>query len=819
MQLSEDQYSQTEHLKSSVPTTKPPVVSIALISATTLGYEVLLTRLFSILQWHHFAYMAISIALLGFGASGTFLALKKEQSESFGVAYLTNLLLFGIVALPCFLFAQGFAVHPEQLLWQPSRLLGVSLVYLLLALPFFFAANALGLSLMHFREAETRVYAADLVGAGLGSAGIIAILYVLFPMQALKLLTVLGFASVTIGALELRSSRRTRIASLLLVGITSVLITLLPENWTRLAMSPFKSLPQQLNIMDSAVEVERSSPLGLVTVVRSPSVPFRHAPGLSLHSVEPIPEQRAVFFDGDGLSPIDAGGDKTTSAYLDQLTSALPYHMKHPGNVVVLGAGGGSLVRQALYHEANNITAVELNHQIVDLIHTDYRDFTNDLYRLPQVNVKIDEARGFLADGTQRFDLIQVEQLDSFVASSAGLHALSENYLYTVEAFESYLARLNAGGYLVINRWIKLPPRDTLKLVATVVEALRRSGVTDPAAQLLLIRGWQTSTLLIKNGSLDHSEITAAKNFTNARAFDIAYYKGMPSEQANRFNVLPRAYYYEATQALTGSGAKNYLREYKFNIEPATDNKPYFSYFFKWRTLPEIVSLVGRGGVPLLESAYLVLIATLAQAICISVLLILLPLKKRMRSGDVHSGRMAGYFAALGFAFFFIEIAFIQKFVLFLHHPVLSVATILSGFLVFAGLGSLLAGSLRRRFDIHHIQSGAILWIITIGILFSLLAPELVFKPLAAAALPFKLVVSLLITALLATPMGMPFPLAIARLGKRAPNLIPVAWAINGCASVISAVLATVLTIHFGFTVVLLLAYLLYLSTVLTFRF
>ncbi|MBT8125593.1 MAG: SAM-dependent methyltransferase, partial [Gammaproteobacteria bacterium] len=205
--------------------------------------------------------------------------------------------------------------------------------------------------------------------------------------------------------------------------------------------------------------------------------------------------------------------------------------------------------------------------------------------------------------------------------------------------------------------------------------------------------------------------------------------------------------------------------------------------------------------------------------VLISLVLIVLPLWKRMRTNSVHRGRMVGYFASLGFAFFFIEIAFIQKFLLFLHHPVLAVAVVLSGFLVFAGLGSYLAGRWQTNQDAHHLVVMAVITIGVLGVLYALVLPNLVFEPLTAAPMSVKLAVSLMLIGLLAIPMGMPFPLGLARLGERAKKQIPSAWAVNGCASVISAVLATVIAIHFGFTVVVSLAVVLYFLAAGLFKF
>ncbi len=796
-----------------------PSISVALISATALAYEVLLTRLFSIVQWHHFAYMVISIALLGFGASGTFLALKAGLIERFTGVYVTNITLFGLTMLPCFLLAQQFAVHPEQLLWEPMQMLRVTAVYLLLALPFFFVANAIGLALMRLRRAVPQVYAADLIGAGLGSIGIVALLYLLFPVNVLKGLSMLGLIAAVIAALELRVGRTGKVTTFVIASVLPLALFVLPATWFELAISPYKSLSQQLNVIGAQVETTRSSPLGLLHVVASPAVPFRQAPGLSLNAAAEVPEQRGVFIDGDSLTPIDLGGEPEQFAYLDDLTSALPYHLNRPEDVVVLGAGGGGLVRQALYYDTPSVTAVELDPHVVELTREKYREFSGGFYDLDAVVVNVQEARGFLAGNPNRYDLIQVALIDSFAASSAGLYALNESYLYTVEALSEYYAQLSDGGVLAISRWIRLPPRDTLKLFATAVQSLRRVGVKDPAERLLLIRSWQTSTLLIKKGRFTQNEIASARDFCEERSFDLAYYAGMPESLANRFNVLPQPFLYRGAQALLSKASGRYMADYKFNIEPATDDRPYFFYFFKWKTLPEIISLRGRGGVPLLESGYLILMATLVQAVLISIVLIVLPLWKRMRVTGVRRGRMTAYFAALGFAFFFVEIAFIQKFMLFLHHPVLAVAAVLTGFLVFAGIGSYIAGRWQNRADTHKMVITAVGVIGVLGLIYTLVLPDLIFEPLIGVPTPVKLAVSMVLIALLATPMGMPFPLGLARLGEYAEKLIPSAWAINGCASVISAVLATLLAIHFGFTIVVLLAATLYLLAAAMFKF
>ncbi len=676
-----------------------PGVSVALISAAALAYEVLLMRLFSIIQWHHFAYMIISLALLGYGASGTFITLAGPfLLRRFNRSYWLCLALFGLSAVACYLLAQRLPFNAEEVLWdwrQPLRLLAL---YLLLALPFFFAACGLALALTRYGKDVSRIYAADLLGAGAGSLGIVLLLFGVVPGTALKFIGALGPLSAFVATRELRMAQR-RWPVMALLG--AALLIALPGTWLELQISPYKGLPQTLRITGTRVIAERSSPLGLLTVVDSPRIPLRHAPGLSLLASAPIPAQLGLFTDADSMTAINQNPRQQRLDYLEALTSALPYYLAEPKHVLVLGAGGGTEVQQALNHGVPRVDAVELNPQVIELVRDDFGDYAGRLYERDGVQVHIADARGFIRESRERYDLIQISLLDAYGASSAGLYALNESYIYTVEALRDYLKRLTPGGCLAISRWIKLPPRDSLKLFATAVRTLRENGVAAPAQQLALIRGWQTSTLLVKNTPFTAREIAKMRDFCKARAFDVAWYPGMTEAEANRFNILEQPYFFRAATALSGSDAADFMARYKFYITPATDDRPYFFHFFKWEILPEILALRGQGGLPLLEAGYLVMVATLLQAIVFSSLFILLPLWMLRRvtpapPSEIRPIRIVLYFFAIGLAFLFIEIAFIQKFILFLHHPLYAVATVLTAFLVFAGLGSAALSRLRE---------------------------------------------------------------------------------------------------------------------------
>ncbi|MFB3087136.1 MAG: SAM-dependent methyltransferase [Acidiferrobacterales bacterium] len=796
-------------------------LSISLLSAAAIGYEILLMRLLSIIQWYHFAYMIISLALLGYGVSGTVLALgKRWLAPRFAAVYVASATLSGIAMIVCFALAQRIPFNALEVVWDPRQLPYLAAIYLLFFIPFFFAASCIALSFVHYKELISRIYFADLLGAGVGAAGIILALFLFRPEACLKLLAVIALAAAVVGGLD-RALRLPRWVVPALGGGAAAVVFALPQSWIALQISPYKGLSQALQVMGTRVLGEYTNPLGLLTVVESPTIPFRYAPGLSLRTRHEPPPQLGVFTDGDALSAINRySGKREELSYLDDSTAALPYHLLQHPKVLVLGAGGGSDVLLARYHEARSIDAVELNPLMIDLVRNTYARFAGDVYGAEDVRVHVAEARGFVARSAERFDLIHVALLDSFAASSAGVHALSESYIYTVEAMQEYLAHLAPGGMLAITRWFRLPPRDSLKLFATAVAALEQAGVFKPGTRLALIRGWATSTLVVKNGALTQAEIASIRAFSRARSFDVAYYPGITASEANRFNVLDQPYLFEGATALLGTEREEYQRRYKFYIEPATDDNPHFFHFFKWRVLPELLMLHGRGGAPLIEWGYLILIVTIVQAVIAGSVLIVLPLWVAKHPWPVALGvRMGFYFFALGLAFIFIEIAFIQKFMLFLSHPLYAVAVVLSGFLVFAGLGS---GYSRRL--VHRMQATAwspvavaVTGIVAIATAYLFLLPAM-SHVLVGLPDTLRVLLAFALLAPLAFCMGMPFPLGLDKVAARAPDFIPWAWGINGFASVLSATLATLIAIELGFTVVVTVALVLYVLAALLIR-
>jgi SAM-dependent methyltransferase len=771
-------------------------IAIGLLAGAALAYQVLLFRLLAIIQWHPFAAMIISLALLGHGAAGTALALAgRRVLPRFHAAFAISASLFAIAVPACWAVAQRLPFNGLALVWSPAELVWLAGLFLLLALPFFFAAACFGLAFMHARERIGGLYAADLLGAGAGAAAATALLFLLAPEDALRVAAVAGAAAAALVPAP-------RAVRLVLPALAAASALSWPPSLLAPRITEFKGLPRTLAITGSAIESEHSSPYGLLTLVRNSTIPFRHAPGRSLAALSEVPPQVAVFTDGDGMTAMtEWDGRRESLAFLDETTAALPYHLLARPRVLVPGAGGGADVLQALYHGARSIDAVEINPAMLALLRERYRD--------PRIRWHAGEARGFVRADRHRYDLIKIAPLDSAGGSGAGVAAMTESYAYTVEALADYYARLAPGGLLAFTRWAEQPPRDGLKLFATAAAMLRRMDL-DPRERLVLIRGWQTVTLVVKRGVVTDVDIRSVRDFCDTRGFDPAWFRGIDAGEVNRRHRVPRPWLHQGAVALLGGDAAKFIADYKFDIVPASDDRPYFFHSFRWPLLPELVALRGQGGLTLLDTGYLVLAGTLALAVPLSLCLILTPLAAlgRPQRGATR-WRPAVYFLCLGLAFLAVEIACMQRYGLFVGQPLFATVAVIAGFLVFAGAGSLAASRIQRR---TRLPAFAFAGIVAMLVLQATVLPP---PPGIVESMGLRIATTLALIAPLAFLMGMPFPLGLARLAHQTPSLIPWAWGINGCASVLSALLAALLAVHVGFRAVLLIAAALYSAAAL----
>lgn len=806
------------------------VILLASTSASVLAYEILLMRLLSISQWHHFAYMAISMALLGFGAAGSLLFLFYNRIRRNLEEWLVG--LSGTAAISfslAFTLSQKVGLDPLQLVWQPDQWLKMFLTYLIMSAPFILAGGIIGIILTGAGEQAHRMYGVDLLGAGCGALAIVPILYLGSPWNILSALGYIMLLGASWCCFQIRHRKAGAMILLISAGIIAIVYIALPPVPK---IHDTKALPMTLSFPDARIEARTTGPLGVIHVVGSSLI--RHVPGMSLNfgldskgQVVDLPKQKAIFVDGDALSPIAKfTGDLDELDYLDFTTMALPYHVKHPKKVLVIGAGGGSDVLLGLLHHTPKIVALEANQQIADLMQRQFADFSGHLYSRSDVNLKVREARQFLHSTKERFDLIQLSLLDSFVTSAGGLHSASESYLYTKEALELYLSRLTDSGMLAITRWLKLPARDSLRIIATALSALKQMRLSGrPEEHLLFIRSWKTSTILVSKTPFTHDEIVHAARFCSDRSFDLGYYTGMKDEQANRYDVHKSPDYFIGASALCGPEAESFLNNYVFDVSATTDDRPYFSHFFRWDKAAFLFQQLRREWLPIIELGYVFILATLVQAALASAVLILLPLifLPRIYNGPnrigstLRPGEVLGtlvYFWLIGIAFMFLEMALLSKYTLLLSHPVYSVSVVLSTVLIFAGCGSL---SVRRFQAMGHWFLWIPVVVISLWVLFHVMAGDRLFN--WALSWPFgsRLALAFLLLSILSFFLGWPFPSGLRVIAKKFPGLVPWAWGINGCASVIGAVLGKCLAVSIGFKLLMLSACALYLLAIATF--
>ena len=794
--------------------------AIALVSACAIALELALMRYMLIAYWHHLYYLVISAALLGFGASGTFLSLARSWIQPrYRSACWLFALLFAVAATASFHVLSLIPLNMMHLAWNPGQIGYLLLQYVTLFVPFFFAACCLGTALTAKVCVIGRLYAANMIGSGLGAAAGIVLMY-LFAGEWLAV--VIG-AILFMGSALLAVNRRQLI--LTATGMFATLILLAVLSPPQQIVSQYKALSYYHQLGDARTLARRRGPLGRIDVISSDQIHL--LPGRSLTGTTPIPRQAAMVVDGDSVSAITAFTDPTELAAFDETTLALPYHLLERPATLIVGAGGGFDIGLALHHQCSKIIALELNSQVIDLMRSVLAEHAGDIYSRDTVEVVQAEARGFLRQRSERFDLIQIPPLDSFSSAAAGVHALNESYLYTVEALQLYLQRLKPNGILCLTRWLRYwPERDGIKLLATAIEAMEHEGLSDIDHHLIAIRNWRTITVLVSPSVFTAEQIAAAVEFCEKQQSDVVHYPGITAQEANKHHVLcrstgegigePEAVYFDsAQQMLDPTRREDFYANHLCNVRPATDDRPYFHDFFRVVSLKTLRQLLGDNWMPFVDWGYLILVAALIQSCVLAALCIMLPLlwlRPKVAVKRCRLGTLA-YFGGIGLAYMLMEISFIQRLALFLSHPVATVAVVLAGFLCFSGLGSYVSQRWSHQPGPAIMTAGV--GICLIGVIYLLWWDQIiaVFQP---ASWPLRCIIALALQGPLAFLMGIPFPLGLQRLSEHAASLTPWAWGVNCFASVIAASLAVCIATSYGHSTVLLLAMGLYLTVAIS---
>ncbi|MDP4277916.1 MAG: spermidine synthase-like protein [Bacteroidota bacterium] len=772
-------------------------LSIGLLSASLIAFQLVLMQLLSISQWNHFAFMVISVALLGVGASGTVLTFFKsylaERIEiSLPVLMMLTSASMGLIMLLGKWVFGGFDAY--LLFLGKGHYLKLVLSYLALFVPFLLGSTAIGLVYAHYVSTIGKLYFADLLGAGLGG---LLMLYLFWHVEPALLPFVIAILPLGAGLLLVGQMDTRNYLLLFMAAASVVAIGILAP--PALPMSQYKSLSRTLLLPEATILEREISPYGELKLLQAPAL--RYAPGLSLTYTGKIPVEQVLFNNGDWFGPL-VDLHQGDSHFLDFATNALPFVMATPETVLVPDAGTGLFVAHALSHHVRSVVAVEPNQAAVDLVK---RHVAFPAERVRYVSM---DSRHFLASTKSNFDLIYLPVLESF-GGTCGIHAVQEQYLFTVQAFISMWKHLSDNGMIAVTVWMDFPPRNSLKMLATLVETASKLALDSPDHHLLAIRSWGTLTFVLKKSPVTKAEIDRLNDFCRLRQFDPLIAPGLTIQERSKYNQLQDNRFFRMTDQLMTGDREALYRDYDFQIRPATDNKPYFSQFLKISRLSTLKETVGVSSLPFLEVGYLIVLITFVQITLIALLLIIFPLFFKGFRGRGKAYSLV-HFAGIGIGYMFVEICLIQQFTLFFGHPVYAATAVLSGMLVFSGLGAFASGTClfsQRRLISTLIAIGMLIWLLSVS-----LTPLLRL----AVSLPMLLKIgwSLLIIGPLAFLMGMPFPTGLRLLSNKNGTLIPWAWGINGCFSVISTALASIIAVQAGFFFVMLIAGLAYLLTV-----
>jgi len=770
------------------------------LSTATLMLQVAYTRVFSIALWGHFVWMIVSIALLGFAVSGTFMSVLRLRGE----ANLDNLLaassaLFSASTLLGYAASNQIHLDPFTFSWDSMQLIYIGGYYLLLSVPFFFGGLVLGLAVEEAKNRISRVYFLSFIGSALGSILILLLFGPLDGPGVMVSVSVIGGASAIVFALNLERGPR-----MLLIGWTLALLILIPLAGTLvpIKVSPYKGLNVALRYPGASLVETSWNAFSRIDVVSSGYV--RYAPGLSLRYGAYLPEQIGVFVDGDDVNAITRyEGDPSSLVFAGYLPMALPYHLVEEPKVLIVDAGGGLGVLTAIFHGAESISVVEENPLIVDLVRGRYASFSGFIYGDEVAEVSISDGRSFIQGSQETYDVIELSMTGGASASSTGIYALSENYLYTVESFTSLVGHLSDGGFLSVSRWLLPPPREDVRIVSLALAALESLGVQDPGAHIAVIRSWGTISLIVKRSPLTQEEISSVRSFCAERGFDIVHVPGVSASEVNIYNRFPQPIYYNVVKELVQSGERDeFYRDYLYDISPTTDERPFFFNFFKWDRLAETYRSLDERWQALIEGEFLVPIVLL-QALILSIVLVLLPM---LRLGGLENRQGLLYFFLIGLGYMFIEISTVQRFILVLGNSVQSIATVFFSLLLSSGLGSYYSGRIEPRSGGHRT---ALILLGALSILYGVAQPVIQL----ALGLPFaaRLLSVFLMVFPLGFLMGMPFPIGVRMHAGSGGSFLAWAWAVNGCASVLGSIVPMALALYSGFSSIYMLAGALYL--------
>jgi hypothetical protein len=677
--------------------------------------------------------------------------------------------------------------NPRTFSWNDWGWL--ALIYLVLAIPFLLGGAVVALALSHFSQAAGQIYFYDLVGASLGCIVSITALSWLGGANTVLLVAVIAAAAAICFALE--ASRSYQISSgVMLLVLLGLLISNRQSEWLEVrARTGYDA--------DREILYEQWNALARVTVYEDPYWLQPFGWGLSPTYVGPDPGHHLLLIDGKAGTPIQWwDGQWSTIDFLRYDLTSLAYYLLPEANVFIIGPGGGRDILTGLLFGARQITGVELNPAIIDAARNQFGEYTGHVYEQPGVTVAIEDARTYLSRHDNQYDLIQASLIDTWAASSAGAFALSENGLYTHEAFLTYYDRLTPEGMVSFSRWYYIAdPTETLRLVALGADAWQKKDVANPADHIVVIANFSQNrsateglaTMLLKKTPFTAAEVAELVSLAESMEFTVLHAPGIALE-SNPVNTL-----------ITAPNMDQVISDYDLNIAPTTDNQPFFFNFVRPGS-PVRDTLNENPAYRASTEANRVMRGVLLISTFFTGLFIVGPMVLR-RGRDLslsHHGSYLLYFAALGAGFMLVEVPFIQRLTLYLGSPTYALAVVLFALLLSGGIGSLSSQQVSQNMILTRLRTVLLALLAIIGLQLLLLSTILDWTQ--QWPLWLRIAVAVLFIFPAGFMMGQPFPLGLRWIAVNDPAIIPWLWAINGATSVVGVGDGD----HFGFAIWLL---------------
>jgi hypothetical protein len=760
------------------------LAGIGCISAALLMIELALTRIFSVTMYYHFAFLAISIALFGLSASGVYVYVARRPLSGRPTATLlaVHSLVFAAVTVGALAALVRIRVG---LNYSHGNLMKMIAIYALAALPFFTGGSVISLAISRLSNRVNIVYGADLIGAAVGCLLLLPLLNRFGAPGVVLLAAVLGGGAALFFSPR-GAAAKTAVAAAIAVG--------LPGTAQLMGTAPFDVRGTKGHVDDRVLFSKWNSFSRVAVYDRS------HGDwSLSAKYTGALPETRFMDIDSAASTPIlRFDGDLSKVDYLRYELTGLAYHLTEGrGKVLVIGPGGGRDLLTALVFGAARVEGVEVNPIIArDVMLGQFRDFSGSIYANPRVSVAIDDGRSYVRRSHERYDVIQASLVDTWAATAAGAYTLTENTLYTKEAFDDYLDHLSEGGILTITRWVF----DGLRLVSLAEAACASRGWT-LADRLAVVQQDRVATFLFKKTPFTPDEVARLRDTAARLDFTILYAPGQRGA-ANDYARL----------ALSTSPTAFY-NNYHLDVRPTTDDRPFF--FHTTKIQDQFQTAFGRS--MLFGNGLSALMTLMMISSGFVVLFVVGPLALSAGElGGSHWPRWLCYFGLLGAGFMLVEVSLLQRFVLLLGHPVYSLTVTLFSLLLGTGAGSLLS----QRFGDAELQRRVQL--VLLGIVAIAILGIVALPPIIAAAIGASHTARIALAVLLIAPagvlMGMPLPAGVRLLAAGNAELVPWAWGMNGALSVIGATLAVFIAMNWGFSVTLLTGAAAYLTAAVLLR-